>query len=103
MEFLVRAILLSVCGFVFCAARVPAAEKPFYEGKNLTFLINYAAGGPTDIEGRIVARHLRQTYTRTAHFGPAKHGRRRWGDRDELSRRDGEARRPDARVFYRSL
>jgi tripartite-type tricarboxylate transporter receptor subunit TctC len=35
-----------------------AAEQPFYQSKNLTFLINYAAGGPTDIEGRIVARHL---------------------------------------------
>jgi tripartite-type tricarboxylate transporter receptor subunit TctC len=35
-----------------------AAERPFYQGKNLTFLINFAAGGPTDIEGRIVVRHL---------------------------------------------
>ncbi|HEY6999442.1 MAG TPA: hypothetical protein VH851_16010 [Candidatus Binatia bacterium] len=39
---------------------VPAhsAQAPFYQGKNITFLINFAAGGPTDIEGRIVARHL---------------------------------------------
>jgi hypothetical protein len=28
-----------------------AAERPFYQGKNITFLINYAAGGPTDIVG----------------------------------------------------
>ena len=35
-----------------------AAEKPFYEGKTLTVLINYAAGGPTDVEGRLLARHL---------------------------------------------
>jgi tripartite-type tricarboxylate transporter receptor subunit TctC len=35
-----------------------AAERPYYQGKTLTFLINYAAGGPTDIEGRIVARYL---------------------------------------------
>ena len=34
------------------------AQAPFYQGKNITFLINFAAGGPTDIEGRIVARHL---------------------------------------------
>ena len=33
-------------------------RMPFYQGKNVTFLINFAAGGPTDIEGRIVARHL---------------------------------------------
>jgi len=35
-----------------------AAEAPFYKGKTITVLINYAAGGPTDIEGRLVARHL---------------------------------------------
>ena len=35
-----------------------AGETPFYRGKNLTVLINFAAGGPTDIEGRIVARFL---------------------------------------------
>jgi hypothetical protein len=35
-----------------------SAESSFYKGKNITFLINFAAGGPTDIEGRIVARHL---------------------------------------------
>jgi tripartite-type tricarboxylate transporter receptor subunit TctC len=39
-------------------AQVFAAERPFYEGKTLTFIINFAAGGPTDIEGRIFARHL---------------------------------------------
>jgi tripartite-type tricarboxylate transporter receptor subunit TctC len=35
-----------------------AGEAPFYRGKTLTVLINFAAGGPTDIEGRIVARFL---------------------------------------------
>jgi tripartite-type tricarboxylate transporter receptor subunit TctC len=37
---------------------VVAAEKAFYEGKTVTVLINYAAGGPTDVEGRIIAKHL---------------------------------------------
>lgn len=44
-----------------CVAWAPqgfGAEKPFYEGKTLTILINYAAGGPTDVEGRLLARHL---------------------------------------------
>jgi tripartite-type tricarboxylate transporter receptor subunit TctC len=37
----------------------PAAEKaPFYEGKTLNIVINFAAGGPTDIESRIFAKHL---------------------------------------------
>ena len=36
-----------------------AAERaPFYQGKTLTFIINFAAGGPTDIESRIFAKHL---------------------------------------------
>lgn len=35
-----------------------AADNPFYKGKTLTVLINYATGGPTDIEGRLVAKHL---------------------------------------------
>lgn len=35
-----------------------AAETPFYQGKTLTVLINFATGGPTDIEGRLVARYL---------------------------------------------
>ena len=36
-----------------------AAEKAsFYQGKTLNFVINFAAGGPTDIESRIFAKHL---------------------------------------------
>ena len=36
-----------------------AAEKaPFYQGKTVNILINFAAGGPTDIESRIFAKHL---------------------------------------------
>jgi len=35
-----------------------AAQEPFYKGKRLTILINFAAGGPTDIEGRLLARHI---------------------------------------------
>lgn len=43
---------------LFLAAQSQAAERPFYQGKTVTFFINFSAGGPTDIEGRIVARHL---------------------------------------------
>lgn len=54
--------LVSIVGFSFFAALwTPsfAAEKPpFYQGKTLTFIINFAAGGPTDIEGRVFAKHL---------------------------------------------
>ena len=52
-------IFASVIGLsLACVAQSLCAEKPFYEGKTLTVLINYAAGGPTDVEGRLLARHL---------------------------------------------
>ena len=35
-----------------------SAQEPFYKGKRLTILINFAPGGPTDIEGRLFAKHL---------------------------------------------
>lgn len=37
---------------------VAASSKPFYEGKDLTFLINYAPGGGTDTTARVVERHI---------------------------------------------
>lgn len=42
---------------LLAAAAMPAAAQ-FYAGKQITMVINFTAGGPTDIEGRIVARHL---------------------------------------------
>lgn len=47
--------------FILFAAWTPgfAAEKtPFYQGKSLTLIINFAAGGGPDIEGRVFAKHL---------------------------------------------
>jgi tripartite-type tricarboxylate transporter receptor subunit TctC len=35
-----------------------AAAQNFYAGKQLTVLVNYDAGGPTDLEARIFARHI---------------------------------------------
>ena len=51
---------LLIAGFVVLGAvsKAAAADKTFYEGKTVTVLINYAAGGPTDVEGRIIAKHL---------------------------------------------
>lgn len=34
------------------------AAAQFYKGKMITMIVNYPAGGPTDLEGRIVAQHL---------------------------------------------
>jgi tripartite-type tricarboxylate transporter receptor subunit TctC len=46
--------LIALCGLVSPAA----AENSYYKGKRLTVLINFTAGGPTDIEGRLFAKHL---------------------------------------------
>ena len=61
MKIFSRRFALSLIGFCYFAASTSqsvSAEKPFYDGKTLTVLINYAPGGPTDVEGRLLARHL---------------------------------------------
>jgi tripartite-type tricarboxylate transporter receptor subunit TctC len=58
MRFSLRDVILAFCGVIFLVTPSPSAERSFYQGKNINFIINFAAGGPTDIEGRIVARHL---------------------------------------------
>jgi len=40
------------------AASGAAAQEPFYKGKRLTVMVNFAPGGSTDIEGRLFARHI---------------------------------------------
>jgi hypothetical protein len=47
-------VLLALCGL----ASPAAADNPYYKGKRLIVLINFTAGGPTDIEGRLFAKHL---------------------------------------------
>ena len=34
------------------------ADEPFYKGKRLTLLINFAIGGPADVEGRLFAKYI---------------------------------------------
>jgi tripartite-type tricarboxylate transporter receptor subunit TctC len=58
MNLVARSLFGLVIGLMFMITGSPAAERPYYQGKNVTFFINFSAGGPTDIEGRIVARHL---------------------------------------------
>lgn len=54
-----RRILLPAALAALIAAAVPQlALAQFYKGKTITMIINYPAGGPSDIEGRIVAQHL---------------------------------------------
>lgn len=42
----------------FVAAFPQSGWAQFYKGKTITMIVNYPAGGPTDLEGRIVALHL---------------------------------------------
>lgn len=58
MKFNLREYGWALMGLFLLAATSQAAERPYYQGKTVTFFINFSAGGPTDIEGRIVARHL---------------------------------------------
>jgi tripartite-type tricarboxylate transporter receptor subunit TctC len=50
-------VLISACALAGGAA-LARADEPFYRGKRLTVLINFAPGGPSDIEGRLLARHI---------------------------------------------
>ena len=45
---------------IVLAALAPESARAadFYAGKTLNFVINFTSGGPTDLEGRLVATHL---------------------------------------------
>lgn len=58
MKPLVRTSLLCAFGLALWVMGAAAAERPFYQGRTITMVINFGAGGPADIEGRIVSRHL---------------------------------------------
>src|SRR5215210_115133 len=55
---MIRAVLTSFGLIVLAAAVSGSAQAQFYKGKTITMIVNYPAGGPTDLEGRIVAMHL---------------------------------------------
>jgi putative tricarboxylic transport membrane protein len=50
--------VIALCAMLALVAGTAHADEPFYKGKRLTILINFASGGPTDIEGRLFAKHL---------------------------------------------
>lgn len=52
-----RARLVLACAFALLAQPSSQAED-FYRGKQLSLLVNLSAGGPTDTEARLLARHL---------------------------------------------
>ena len=50
--------MLAIACLAVLAASADSAAAQFYKGKTITMIVNYPAGGPSDIEGRIVAQHL---------------------------------------------
>src|SRR5882724_4653505 len=50
--------MLVVLSLIVLAIAPDSAQAQFYKGKTITMIVNYPAGGPTDLEGRIVALHL---------------------------------------------
>jgi tripartite-type tricarboxylate transporter receptor subunit TctC len=53
-----RAFVTGLYAALVLAAPQALAQEPYYKGKRLSVLVNYAPGGPTDIEGRLFARHI---------------------------------------------
>jgi tripartite-type tricarboxylate transporter receptor subunit TctC len=49
---------LGVCAALSFGLSASSAQESYYKAKRLTVLINFAAGGPADIEGRIFAKYL---------------------------------------------
>jgi tripartite-type tricarboxylate transporter receptor subunit TctC len=55
---LLRKLLLIMVVACLAAIKPVRADEPFYKDKRLTILINFAVGGPTDIEGRLFAKYI---------------------------------------------
>src|SRR4051812_14130707 len=53
MRSLLALALLSIASLL-----APPAAAQFYAGKTLTIVINFAAGGDTDIQARIIQKYL---------------------------------------------
>jgi len=77
----------NLAGPLCCIRSHPAAaQEPFYKGKRITILINFAAGGPTDIEGD-VRPSISPSTSRGSPYPGAEYGWRGRRRGRELSRR----------------
>src|SRR5688572_21113563 len=56
MDFL-RLATFALAAF-FVAAAGPADAQHFYQGKTLTIVVGYSAGGGYDINARLISRHI---------------------------------------------
>ena len=53
---MIRTVLATMFALAFVLPG--GAQAQYYQGKTIIMIVNYPPGGPTDIEGRIVAQHL---------------------------------------------
>ena len=53
-----KPLLAMFCAALFAAININTASAQQFSGQVVTMIVNYPAGGPTDIEARIVAKHL---------------------------------------------
>jgi hypothetical protein len=53
---MLRTMLATI--FALAVVLPGSAQAQYYKGKTIIMIVNYPPGGPTDIEGRIVAQHL---------------------------------------------
>jgi tripartite-type tricarboxylate transporter receptor subunit TctC len=53
-----RTLLLIVSILIAFSANAAHADEPFYKNKRLTLLINFAIGGPADVEGRLFGKYI---------------------------------------------
>jgi tripartite-type tricarboxylate transporter receptor subunit TctC len=53
-----RTIMLAAVLIALSAACPEIAGAQFYKGRTIIMIVNYPAGGPTDIEARVIAQHL---------------------------------------------
>ncbi len=60
--------VLATCGLTVLAAAGPAlapAQAQDYPTRNITMIVPFAAGGPTDVIARIISGHMQQTLGQT--------------------------------------
>ncbi len=48
------------CAVFLSLSAMPVQAADFYAGKTLSYIINFTAGGPTDVEGRLAAKYLQR-------------------------------------------
>ena len=53
-----RAAVVLCVVLVLSGIQAAQAADPYFKGKRITMIVNFAAGGPTDIEGRLFAKYL---------------------------------------------